>query len=98
MIEALRLLQERITAASPPDGVVAETTGVLEKLAATLGPDEVDESRQIAGRRMDLPGRGQALVPLLAIDDWDEQHVRARVTLGRFYLAPASPRTAACCH
>jgi len=86
MIEALRLVQERITAASLPDEVVAETAGVLEKLAATLGPYEVDESRQIAGRRMDLPGRGQALVPVLAIDDWDEQHVRARVTLGRFYL------------
>jgi acyl-coenzyme A thioesterase PaaI-like protein len=86
MIEALRLIQERITAASPPDAVVAETAGVLEKLAATLGPYEVDESRQIAGRRMDLPGRGQALVPVLDIDDWDEQHVRARVALGRFYL------------
>ncbi len=86
MIEALRLVQERITAASPPDEVVAETAGVLEKLTATLGPNEVDESRQIAGRRMDLPGRGQALAPVLAIDDWDEQHVRARVTLGRFYL------------
>ena len=86
MIEALRLVQERITAASPPDEVVAETAGVLEKLAATLGPYDVDESRQIAGRRMDLPGRGQALVPVLDIDDWDEQHVRARVTLGRFYL------------
>jgi len=86
MIEALRLIQERITAASPPDAVVAETAGVLEKLAATLGPYEVDESRQIAGRRMDLPGRGQALVPVLDIDDWDVQHVRARVTLGRFYL------------
>ena len=86
MIEALRLVQERITAASPPDEVVAETSGLLEKLAATLGPYEVDESRQIAGRRMDLPGRGQALVPVLDIDDWDEQHVRARVTLGRFYL------------
>ena len=86
MIEALRLVQERITAAGPPDEVVAETAGVLEKLAATLGPSEVDESRQIAGRRMDLPGRGQALVPVLDIDDWDDQHVRARVTLGRFYL------------
>ena len=86
MIEALRLVQERITAASPPDEVVAETAGLLEKLAATLAPYEVDESRLIAGRRMDLPGRGQALVPVLDIDDWDEQHVRARVTLGRFYL------------
>jgi acyl-coenzyme A thioesterase PaaI-like protein len=86
MIEALRLAQERITAAAPPHEVVAETAGLLEKLAATLAPYEVGESRQIAGRRMDLPGRGQALVPVLDIDEWDGQHVEARVTLGRFYL------------
>ncbi len=90
MIETLRLVQERITAASPPDKVVAETAGLLEKLAATLGPYEVGESRQITGRRMGLPGRGQALVPVLHIDDWDEQHVRARVTLGRSYLGAGS--------
>jgi hypothetical protein len=34
MIEALRLAQERITAASPPDEVVAETAGLMENLAA----------------------------------------------------------------
>jgi hypothetical protein len=37
MIEALRRVQERITAASPPDQVVTETAGVLEKLARRWG-------------------------------------------------------------
>ncbi len=86
MIEALRLVQERITAASPPHDVVAETADALEKLAVTLAPFEVDEGRQIAARRIDLPGRGQALVPLTQLDEWDDEHVSARVTLGRFYL------------
>ena len=86
MIEALRLVQERITTASPPHDMVAETADTLEKLAATLAPFEVDEGRQIAAHRIDLPGRGQALVPLMQLDEWDDQHVSARVTLGRFYL------------
>jgi acyl-coenzyme A thioesterase PaaI-like protein len=86
MIEALRLVQERITTASPPYDMVAETADTLEKLAATLAPFEVDEGRQIAAHRIDLPGRGQALVPVMHLDEWDDEHVSAQVTLGRFYL------------
>lgn len=86
MIEALRLVQERITTASPPHEVVAETADTLEKLAAALAPFEVGEDRQIAARRIDLPGRGQAMIPVIHIDEWDDQHVEAHVTLGRFYL------------
>jgi acyl-coenzyme A thioesterase PaaI-like protein len=86
MIEALRLVQERITTASPPHDVVAAAADTLEKLAAELAPFEVDETRQVAARRLDLPGRGQAMTPVIHIDEWDEQHVAAHVTLGRFYL------------
>ena len=86
MIEALRLVQERITTASPPHDVVIEAAGTLEKLAAELAPFEVDEARQVAAHRLDLPGRGQAMTPVIHIDEWDEQHVLAHVTLGRFYL------------
>lgn len=86
MIEALRLVQERITTASPPHDVVAGAADTLEKLAAELAPFEVDETRQVAAHRLDLPGRGQAMTPVIHIDEWDEQHVAAHVTLGRFYL------------
>jgi acyl-coenzyme A thioesterase PaaI-like protein len=86
MIEALRLVQERITTASAPHDVVAESADTLEKLAATLAPFEVEEARQVVAHRIDLPGRGQAMTPVIHIDAWDDQHVEARVTLGRFYL------------
>jgi acyl-coenzyme A thioesterase PaaI-like protein len=89
MIEALRLVQERITASSPPHDVVTEAADTLEKLAATLAPFEVEEARQIAAHRIDLPGRGQAMTPVIHIDEWDDQHVAARVALGRFYLGAA---------
>jgi acyl-coenzyme A thioesterase PaaI-like protein len=86
MIEALRLVQERITTASPPPEVVAGTADTLEKLAASLAPFEVDEARQVTAHRLDLPGRGQAMTPVIALDEWDDQHVVAHVRLGRFYL------------
>jgi hypothetical protein len=58
MIEVLRLVQERITAASPPDEVVTETARVLEKLAATLGPYEVRraQARPALAGEPALPG------------------------------------------
>ncbi|HEY2281577.1 MAG TPA: hypothetical protein VGI00_24730 [Streptosporangiaceae bacterium] len=86
MIEALRLVQERIAAAGPPDDVAADTAGELEKLAATLAPFEVDEAELVADSKVELPGRAQALLPAMQLDEWDDQHVAARFTLGRFYL------------
>jgi acyl-coenzyme A thioesterase PaaI-like protein len=86
MIEALRLVQDRVTAASPPHAVVTEVAGTLEKLAATLEPFAVGEADQITGHRSDLPGRGQAMAPTVHVDEWDARQVRGRVTLGRFYL------------
>ncbi|GGM82887.1 PaaI family thioesterase [Dactylosporangium sucinum] len=86
MIEALRRIQDGITAADAPEGVVTEVADMLEKVAAAVEPYEVDEEGMIAGRRVDLPGRGQALIPPLEYDEWDEDHVVARCSMGRFYL------------
>ncbi|MGW1028553.1 PaaI family thioesterase [Streptomyces sp. NPDC002577] len=86
MIEALRRLQDRITGASPPPHVVEETTRALESLSAALEPFTVPEQEQIAGRRMDLPGRGQALAPPFVPDEWGDSRVSGHFTLGRHYL------------
>jgi acyl-coenzyme A thioesterase PaaI-like protein len=86
LIEALRLVQERITAADPPSDVVTEAAEMLEKLSATLEPFAVPEVDQVAGRRIDLRGRGQTLVPPYEVLEWDDHHVLAYVELSRFYL------------
>jgi acyl-coenzyme A thioesterase PaaI-like protein len=86
LIQALRLLQERVTAADPPSDVVTEAAETLEKLSATLEPFSVSEAEQVAGHRLDLPGRGQALLPPYEVAEWDEHHVLAHVRLTRFYL------------
>ncbi|MFI0961308.1 PaaI family thioesterase [Streptomyces sp. NPDC021080] len=86
MIEALRLVQDRTTGAAPPHEVVTEATRALEAIAASMEPFTVPEREQITGRRLDLPGRGQALVPAFHVDEWDDEHATGRFTLSRYYL------------
>ena len=85
MIDALRVLQNRITGSVPSEELAAEVSRTLTGLAIQLGPHTVEEQAQIAGR-LDLPGRGQAMVPVIYLDEQDEQHAAGRVTFGRFYL------------
>jgi acyl-coenzyme A thioesterase PaaI-like protein len=86
MIEALRLVQDRVTGASPPLAQVAELADQLEAIAAGLEPYQVTEAEQITGHRNDLPGRGQTMSPPFIPDEWDSQHAKGRVVFGRFYL------------
>ena len=86
MIEALRLLQDRMTGAAAPAETVTEAAESLEKLAAAFEPYTVPEARQIVGHLTDVDGRGQAMAPVVQIDEWDERHVLGHVTFGRFYL------------
>jgi acyl-coenzyme A thioesterase PaaI-like protein len=83
---ALRLLQDRFTAAQPPPEAAAQAADLLEMAAALLEPFAVAERDQVAGRRLDLPGRGQTLVPPFYVEVWDDVSVRGQVTFTRFYL------------
>lgn len=85
MIEALRVLQDRMAGAAPTPELAAEASRTLAGLAAQLGEHAVDEPGQIAGQ-LELPGRAQALVPVVHFDERDEQHAVGRVTFGQFYL------------
>ena len=86
MIDALRVLQDQITAAAPPADVVAHVTRSLDHLASALRPYGVDESRQLVGRLLDLPGRGQTMAPVVHIDVAEAHRIEGRVTFGRNYL------------
>ncbi|MGA5704124.1 PaaI family thioesterase [Peterkaempfera bronchialis] len=86
MIEALRVLQDTVTGAAPPPEIVEETTRTLRDLSAVLASHTVPEREQVVGHRMDLPGRGQALVPAFLPVEWDDSRVSGRVTFGRHYL------------
>jgi hypothetical protein len=85
MIDALRVLQDRITGAAPSTELAAEVSRTLTDLAVQLGEYAVDEPDQIADQ-VEVPGRAQALVPVVCLDEQDERHAAGRVTFGRFYL------------
>ena len=85
MIDALRVLQNRIADSAPSEELAAEVSRTLTDLAVQLGPHAVQEQDRLAGR-LDLPGRGQAMVPVIYLDEQDEQHAVGRVTFGPFYL------------
>lgn len=84
--DALRRLQDSFTGAAPTPSASSEAAGVIERATELLDTFTVPEVEQIAGRRLDLPGRGQTLAPVFDVDNWDRDSVRGRVTFGRFYL------------
>lgn len=86
MIEALRRLQDDVTTGAPPAELVAEVTRSLTELSQQLRPFAVPEREQFTGHQSDVPGRGQAMSPVINVDEADEQHARALVTFGWFYL------------
>jgi acyl-coenzyme A thioesterase PaaI-like protein len=86
MIDALRVLQDRITAARPPEEVAGRVAGVLSSLSDALGAFAVDERAQIAGHLATVPGRGQAMAPVVEIDEFTPEYARGHVRFGRFYL------------
>ena len=86
MIEALRRFQDDVTAAAPPAELIEEVTRSLTGLSEQLRPHAVAERDQLTGHQTDVPGRGQAMSPMITIEEADEQHARGHVTFGRFYL------------
>ncbi|ROO85426.1 hypothetical protein EDD29_2970 [Actinocorallia herbida] len=89
MIEALRVLNDRLIAADVPPTLAAEMRGQFERISAQLAAHRVPESLQVVGH-LDAPGQGQTFVPVYAVDHCDATSLRGRVTFGRHYLGRAS--------
>jgi acyl-coenzyme A thioesterase PaaI-like protein len=86
LADAVRSLQDAFTAASPSPALAAWAAEDVERVVARLAEVAVGERDQVAGRRLDLPGRGQTLAPPFHVDTWDRESVSGRVTFTRFYL------------
>lgn len=85
-VDAMRDVQDLVAGTSPPADVIAEATSQLRSLAALLDPWRRPEGELIAGRRHDLPGRGNPFFPPFVIDEQDVDSVRGRVTFTDHYL------------
>lgn len=86
MVEAMRVLQDRLAAAVPDEALVAEVTRDLVHAAELLAPAERDESVRVHGRVEDVPGRGGALIPVVRDPVSDGTALRGLVRFGRFHV------------
>jgi acyl-coenzyme A thioesterase PaaI-like protein len=86
MIEALRVLQDRVAAAVPDADLVSRVTKHLVHAAELLEPAERDETHRLSGGPEDLHGRGSALIPVLEDVETDPTSLRGRVRFRRFHL------------
>jgi acyl-coenzyme A thioesterase PaaI-like protein len=85
-LAAVREIQDLVAGTRPPPEVLEEMTRRLHSLAELLRPWIVEESRVLAGKRPDLPGRGHPLLLPFVVDHQTDQTVTGHVQFGRFYL------------
>jgi acyl-coenzyme A thioesterase PaaI-like protein len=86
MADALRKLQDQLTGSNPPEPVAARIADTISALTRELAGYAVDERHQVAGRLVDIPGRGQCMIPPVEITEYSDTHARGYVNFGRFYL------------
>lgn len=86
MIEALRIVQMRVAEALPPAEVAMQVTRRLERIAAMLQLFSVSDERRIAGRILDVPGRGQALVPPIVVTEREPGRMTGTLRINAMYL------------
>ncbi len=85
MVDALRTLQEQVSVALPPADLVADVARTARALAARLEAHAVPERDRIAGR-IDVPGRGQMLVPSYQLRDSGDGRLRGTTRFGQRHL------------
>lgn len=85
-VEAMRRVQDLVGSTNPPAETMALAMAQLESLADLLEPWRCTEAEMIAGRRHDLPGRGNPFLPPFVVDEQDADSVRGRVTFTDHHL------------
>ncbi|HMS74872.1 PaaI family thioesterase [Gordonia sp. (in: high G+C Gram-positive bacteria)] len=84
-VEQFRVLQDVLTAAAPDAEQTRTAAGLVAQLIDVLAPAETDEWSQLSGR-LNAPGRGQTLVPVVHVESETETQSRGTVRFGRHYL------------
>jgi acyl-coenzyme A thioesterase PaaI-like protein len=86
LLQAQRLLNDRLAGAGLPPEVAIEVTARLDELIELAAGYQVDEHHRYDGWRPDLPGRGHPFLAPFLIDDESPGRLRGRVTFTRFHL------------
>lgn len=85
MVEQLRDLQDEVASTAPPEDAVEAVTELIASARALLAGYRVEDTDQVFGRLLDLPGRGQSLSPRLRVVSRDEDGATFETTFGRFH-------------
>jgi acyl-coenzyme A thioesterase PaaI-like protein len=85
VVAKLREVQDLVATVAPTEQASRAASALLDDVLATLTPHEAAENAHLVGRLLDIPGRGQALVPAHTIDSFDGVRLTARITYNRFY-------------
>ena len=86
LLEATRELMDAVAALDAPEEVLIAAAGALQAVTSTLAAHTTDELHSPAGKRPDLPGRGNVMMPRILIDRQNPHEVLGRVTLTRAHL------------
>lgn len=86
MSDALAAFLDDLATARPTVGALAELTASFRRATHDLAGCQVDEPDRVCGRRFDLAGRGQTVLPPIEVVEADEDSLVARVVFGPRFL------------
>ncbi|MEU6134795.1 hotdog domain-containing protein [Nocardioides sp. NPDC047086] len=86
LIEALRGFLDDLAGSLPDQERTVALTREVEKWSTQLRQDQVPETLQAFGHRVDLDGRGQVMVPAFVLTGRGPDSVEGTVTFGRYFL------------
>ncbi|PKW17476.1 thioesterase superfamily protein [Saccharopolyspora spinosa] len=86
LLSATRGLLDAVAGVDAPEAVLAEVAGEVSRIAGRLNSYTTSDESQIAGTRMDLPGRGHPLVVPYRTTSWTSVRMTAEVTFTRIHL------------
>jgi len=90
LIEALRRVLDAASLSAPSSQDARRAVAHLNQASDLLAGWRQDQSERITGRRDDLPGRGNPLLPAFRVFRFSNVEVRARVTFTEAFLGRGS--------
>lgn len=85
LVDELTALQDTVATSGPPPQTVETVTGLLARARELLGAHATTYDRQVFGRLLHLPGRGQSLTPPLHVISWSGTELVAETVFGAFH-------------
>ncbi|WP_396655768.1 PaaI family thioesterase [Microbacterium sp.] len=85
MVEALAQLQDTVAGTIPSAEAVAEAAELMTRAQQILAGSEVAAERQLFGRHLAEPTRGQTFSPPLWVEDYTDGELIGRTRFGRFH-------------